>query len=173
MGRQIPDEVWQQLDPNAGRLSRRTAARMWIAFVLVLAVIGAGLLTWRSGLIAPRLIWPNTGWAWEQTADGVARVQVTIANGGKFPVTLVDAGRSGPGLNLLGAEGPLPARLQPDDEVVVVLVYRITDCAAAPRGPWPVMATAQRPWGTMTVAVAPVLDFQYWQEAVVEAWCDP
>jgi hypothetical protein len=98
---------------------------------------------------------------------------VYIANGGSFPATVRDAGRSGPGLDLMRVEGPLPATQQPDDEVAIWLTYRITDCDAAPRGSWPVTATVDRPWGTMAVAVAPEPHWDYWQEKVVSAYCHP
>ncbi len=169
----MPDEVWQRLNPNAGRLSRRTTAKMWIAFVLMLLLVGAGTLVWQTGLIAPRLVWPGNGSRWEMSDDGVARVDVEIHNAGRFPAIVIDAGRSGTGLDLLGVEGPLPVTLQPGDTALVVLVYRITDCDATPRSRWPVTAVVQRPWGTMTVDVPREHDYvMEWQEHVVSSWCD-
>jgi hypothetical protein len=67
--------------------------------------IGVGVLVWQSGLIAPRLVWPNSGMQWELSNDGVARVVVEIHNAGRFPATVVDAGRSGPGMDLLDVGG--------------------------------------------------------------------
>jgi hypothetical protein len=85
---------------------------------------------------------------------------------------VLDAGRSGPGLDLLGVVGPFPVTLQPGDTVGLVLVYRITDCNATPRRRWPVTASVERPWGTMTVDVAPEPEYAIdWQEQVVSSWC--
>jgi hypothetical protein len=146
---------------------------MSIAFVLSVLLFGAGVLVWRAGLIAPRLVWPANVMHWEMSDDGVARVDVEIHNAGSFPATVLDVGRSAPGLDLLGVEGPLPVTLQPGDTALVVLVYRISQCDATPRSHWPVTAVARGPWGTMTVDVAPgASHLSDWQEQVVSSWCD-
>jgi hypothetical protein len=158
-------------DPNAGRLSRRTARRLWIAFGLSLLLIGAGVGISRVGLVTPRLEWPNESRGWEQSPDGVSRVQVSLVNRGLLPVTLVSVGRSGAGLDLLNVEGPLPVKLARDEGVSLTLTYRITDCAAASGEAWPVPAEVEWLWGHRTVDVAPALDFDNWLQSVVATYC--
>ncbi len=74
-------------------------------------------------------------------------------------------------LDLLNVEGPFPLRLASGDVVQLTLTYRITDCAAAPGGAWPVTAQVERPWGRMAVNVTPELDFDTWLADVVDAYC--
>jgi hypothetical protein len=174
----VPDEVWQALDPDAGRLSRRTTIRGSIAFVLVLVLMVAAAVVWSAGLVVPRLAWPGNERSWEENPEWV-RVRVVVVNAGWWPVTVREVGRSGPGLELLGVEGPgraaspFPVTLQPDGRVEATLVYRITDCANYPRGSWPVTAVVDRPWGAMTVDVEPEYEWPVWQENVVQTWCRP
>src|SRR5690606_18478956 len=117
---------------------------------------------WRTGIVVPRLAWPDGLTEWEEDPAG-ARVRITVANSGRFPVTVLDVGRSAPGFELLGVEGrdrapsPFPVTLRPGEGVDAVLVYRITDCASPLVGDWPLTALVDRPWGTMTVEV-PVPD---------------
>ena len=175
----ISDEVWSRLDPSAGRLSRRTAVRGFVAVVLALVLVVAGSVVWRSGLVVPRLVWPNSERDWEENPDWV-RVHVLVSNDGWWPVTVREVGRSGPGLELLGVEGwdrgvpsPFPATLPPRSGIGATVVYRITDCQGYPRGSWPLTAVVERPWGVMTVDVRPEHDWPQWQEDIVSTWCRP
>jgi hypothetical protein len=183
MTRPVPDEVWQRLDPRAGVLSRRAVIRNWIALAMALVLFIAGALVWRSGVIAPRLVWPDGMRAWSLHQSGLARVQFLVFNAGWAPVTVLEVGRSAPGLELVRVDGgdvdfpaasPLPITLAPGTGIGVVLVYRVSDCETPPRGDWPVTARVQRPWGVMTVDVlsdAPA--GSPWQEDLVDLWCDP
>jgi hypothetical protein len=168
----VSDEVWRQLDPGAGRLSRRTRIRGWIGLGVVAVLIVASAAVWQTGLVVPRLAWPGGLQAWEQNPTGV-RVTFILANTGRFPATVLGIGRSGPGLEYVATEADLPATLAPGQSLGAVLVYRITDCTGYPRGSWPVTALVDRPWGTMTVDVAQEHPEYPWQEHVVSTWCRP
>jgi hypothetical protein len=180
MPRYVSDEVWQRLDPAAGRLSRRAVLRGWIAVVTALALVLAGTVVWRAGLVVPRLLWSNAEQHWVQTDDGF-RMDVLLLNTGWWPVTVVGVGRSAPGLELLGVEGDcrpegtgdrcVPLSLAPHTGVGMTLVYRISDCATAPMGDWPVTAAVRRPWGDVTVTVAEEFGISSWQSAAVDGWC--
>jgi hypothetical protein len=181
MSRPVPDKVWQQLDPRAGALSRRTAARMWTAFAVVAVVLAAGTLFWRNGIVVPRLVWPGGSRGWEET-NSVLRIQFELANAGWFPVTVQAVGRSGPGLELLGvepgeheyagrtADPPFPVTLRPGQSRTATLVYRITECADVPRGLWPVVAHVQRSVMSMSVDVIDEAG-DPWQERVTDWSC--
>jgi len=175
----ISDEVWRRLDPSAGALSRRTVIRMWAAAAAAVLLVIVGMQIWRTGIVVPRLVWPEGLTQFEENPDWV-RVQIVVSNAGQFPVTVRDVGRSGPGLELLGVEGwerspsPFPTTLQPGEGVGATLVYRITDCDGAPAGDWPVTALVDRPWGTMTVEVSYEAEAIHpWQDYVVSTWCRP
>jgi hypothetical protein len=173
----VPDEVWAQLDPHAGRLRWRTVVLNWVTIAGAALLVVAGALVWRTGIVVPRLAWPGDVRQWEEIPVG-ARVWVTVANEGRFPVTVLDLGRSAPGFELLGVEGPdrapspFPVTLRPGDRVDAVLVYRITDCDEW-AGVWPLTARVDRPWGPMTVEVAVPEYWQRWRDDVVLTWCRP
>lgn len=180
----ITDEVWQRLDPNAGKLPRRTAVRLGVAAVAALVLLAAGVAVWRTGLIVPRLAWPDGLHEWSTDPDGTLRIDFLVSNEGEFPVTVENVGRSAPGLQLLGvvagtvgfpsSEPVFPTRLAPHTGVGAVLIYRITSCLEAPTGSWPVTARVERPWGTMTVEVQDISNnISPWQEDVVGTWCRP
>jgi hypothetical protein len=183
MTRPVPDEVWQRLNPRAGVLSRRSVMRNWIAFAVAVVLLTAGTLVWRSGVIAPRLVWPNGMDHWALDRSGLAQVPVVVSNAGWSPVTVLDLGRSAPGLELLRVVGgdvdfpaasPLPVTLPPNTGIGVVLIYRVSDCETPPRGDWPVTARVQRPWGVMNVEVSSEAPAgSPWQQDLVELWCDP
>jgi hypothetical protein len=179
----ITDEVWQRLDPNAGKLPRRTAFRLGIAAVVALLLFVAGVAVWRTGLVVPRLAWPDGLHEWSMTPDGTARIDFLVENEGWFPVTVEGVGRSGPGMQLLEVVGGtvgypssdpvFPVRLAPHTGVGAVLIYRLSSCQP-PAGSWPVTAQVTRPWGTMTVDVQDTShNINSWQEELVASWCDP
>jgi hypothetical protein len=151
----ISDDVWRQLDPEAGRLPRRTVLRLrWsLGGAFVLAVL-AGLV-WQSGLTVPRLGWTdNSGYGWSIEGRHV-EYEMRISNDGWTPVTVTTLGRSGPGLALRSVRAQLPTTLRPDESMDATLVYDVTDCAAVPADAWPVPVTVSRVWGTATGYVHP------------------
>jgi hypothetical protein len=151
----VSDEVWRQLDPDAGRLPRRTVVRLrWsIASMLAIAVVAG--LGWWSGLVVPRLAWSSTGYSWSSIEDGIVQYEMPVTNRGWTSAEVVAIGRSGPGFELQTARAELPATLAPGQRIDVTLVYRVTDCAAVPGGAWPVPFTVRRAWGTVTAYVQP------------------
>jgi hypothetical protein len=180
MTRPVPDEVWQRLDPRAGVLNRRTAVRMWVAFAVALVLFVAWALVPR--IVMPRLVWPGVSRGWEET-NSVLRIQFEVANAGWYPVTVQAVGQSGPGLELLGVEPaeheyagrtagpPFPVTLRPGQSRTATLVYRITDCAAVPRGRWPVVADVQTSLISMSVDVIDEAG-EPWQERVTDWSCE-
>ena len=172
----VSDEVWRQLDPGAGRLPRRTVLRLrWtISTTLALALlVGLG---WRSGVVLPRLGWPNDGEGWSIEGNRV-EYSMHIANRGWTSVEVLDVGRSGPGFVLDSVRAQLPTTLRPGESMEAVLIYRVTDCAAVPAGEWPVPVTVKRPWGTATGYVLPPPETSpkapQWQRALADVSCAP
>lgn len=78
-------------------------------------------------------------------------VSVDFVNAGKESVTIVGAGRSGPGLKLLNAERRGPYVILPGESIALQLKYRVTSCKTAPRGTWPVPLRVLRPEGEETI----------------------
>jgi hypothetical protein len=157
-------EVWRQLDPAAGRLSRATVLRLRSAIVVVSTLMTVAALVWYSGVAVPRLRWSEEGgFGWATGPDFVSQA-VHVRNSGWVPLNVIGAGRSGPGLQLIAVqdgppeplmvrENPLPQVLRPGQSLTFVVVYRITDCSAIPTQPWPVPVRVQRPWGVQTVYI--------------------
>lgn len=182
MSRPVPDEVWQRLDPRAGTLSPRTAARLRRALAAAVVLFIAGVVTWHSGLVVPHVVWGQHGW--ELHRSGLARMHVTVANAGWVAVTVLDVGRSAPGFELLRVDGggpaenpepnPFPVTLGPGEGVEASLVYRLSDCDSAARDDWPMTARTQRPWGVLTVEMGDEASpIRRWQEHLIDSWCDP
>jgi hypothetical protein len=146
----VSDEVWHQLDPNAGRLSRPTLVRTWIAIALALAVVMGGAVVWASGAVAPQLLWGAYGITQASPPSDTMSLDVGITNTGLLPLTVLGVGASGPGLTLIDSAGPFPSHVASGATLRVTLTYRITDCAQVPAGSAPVALRIQRSWGTQT-----------------------
>jgi hypothetical protein len=156
---------------------------MWVAFAVAVVLFIVGTLVWTSGLIVPQLVSPGGLQASSVHVSGLARFEFAVSNAGRFPVTVLDVGRSAPGLELIQVRGgvldhaaasPLPVTLPPGTGVVVVLIYRITACDTPPQEDWPLTALVERPWGAMTVEVpSDPQGAGPWQEHLIDLWCDP
>jgi len=185
----LSDEVWRQLDPDAGRLPRHTVLRLrWSLAGAVAVAVLAGLV-WQSGLTVPRLSWtPNSGYGWSSsTLDRTIEFEIRISNRGWSTVEVLGLGRSGPGFELRSVRAPLPTTLRPGEDMDAVLVYQVTDCAAVPADEWPVPVTIRRTWGTATAHVQPPTQVAHvgqrvysgnpfaveWQRAAADAVCYP
>ncbi len=169
----VSDEVWHQLHPDAGRLSRRAVARVWIVIGLALALVVAGTTVWQSGTVVPQLSWDLSGIKATEPRSDMVGIDVRITNTGLATVIIDSVGRSGPGLDLVRTQGQFPVRLGPTMSVGVILFYRITDCARAPVGSWPVAVQVHRSWGIQTANPRYGLgdsDFP-WQRSVTGPWC--
>lgn len=160
----VSNDVWRQLDPVAGRLSRRSVRRLRIVVVVLIVLAVLAALSWRSGAVAPRLKWTDE-WGWEASVGPeLVSHAVVVVNDGWLPAQILGVGRSGPGLELVSVRegtsvdfregsGIFPYVLQPGAIVAFAVVYRITDCSAIPQDPWPVPVRVQRPWGVQTVYI--------------------
>jgi hypothetical protein len=158
----VRDEVWARLDPHAGRLSRRSTVRLWLGGSVLAVLAAVGVLVAHSGVIVAQLYWvPEAGSASGGGPDLPPYLEFTVANLGRVPVTVVGAGRSGPGLELIDAAGPFPVTLAPGDTMLVRLTYRITDCDGVPRGWWPVPLRVDRWWGEQTTEVTAGYDWPH------------
>src|SRR5262245_16892380 len=131
----VSDEVWRRLDPNAGRLRGPLSAR---TSVLLAVVVPAVLLAvWWSGLVVPKLSWPDGGWSAETRFDGTVYVQIEVANEGLVPATVLRVGGEGPGYHVIGVQGGLPVELGQGESVVLTIAYQVTDCAVLPHASFP------------------------------------
>jgi hypothetical protein len=174
MGPAVSDEVWRQLHPGAGRLSRRQAARAWIVIVMAFAVVTAGIAVGKSGLVTPQLEWALWGVKSTAPPTDTITMDVEITNRGLAPVTIIRVGRSGPGLALIATQGQLPVRLAATKSARISLVFRITDCEQSPTGSWPVTVEVHQAWRNQTAAPRPFGDDDFpWQRAVTDRWCHP
>jgi hypothetical protein len=168
----VTDDVWQHLHPGAGRLSRRGAARTWIAVGLSLALVTAVAAVLQSGLVVPQLGWDFWGVKPTRPVSDTVGIDVGITNFGLAPVTLAGIGRDGPGLHLTRVEGRLPVRVAPTASARLTLYYRITDCAETPVGSWPVAVRIAQPWGTRTATPRMTGSESFpWRRLVTDPWC--
>jgi hypothetical protein len=172
MGPAVSDEVWRQLHPDAGRLSRRETARAWIVIVAALAVVIAGTAVGKSGLITPQLGWSLWGVKPAEPPTDTVTLDVEITNTGLAPVTITRVGHSGPGLTLIATEGQLPVRLPATKGARLSLVFRITDCDERPTGSWPVTVEVHQAWRSRTAEPRSFADDDFpWQRVVMGPWC--
>jgi hypothetical protein len=172
MGPAVSDEVWRQLNPRAGRLSRREAVRAWIVIVMAFVVVTACIAVGRSGLVTPQLSWGLWGVKSAEPPTDTITLDVEITNMGLAPVTITRVGRSGPGLALIATQGHLPARLAATKSARISLVFRITDCEQRPTGSWPVTVEVHQAWRNQTAAPHPFGDDDFpWQRTVMDPWC--
>lgn len=193
----VSNEVWRQLDPAAGRLSRSTVWRLRVGIVVVGVLLTVALLVWYSGVLIPQVRWSEEGgFMWATGPDFVSQA-VHVHNDGWVPLTIVGAGRSTPGLQLIAVSdgppdvtqvrtNPLPYVLRPGQSLTFVVVYRITDCSVITKDPWPVPVRVRRPWGAQTVyipvppqpgtrryvhASGPYLPMVEWQRVISDQLC--
>jgi hypothetical protein len=140
-----------------------------IAGVSVAAVVVAGgFAIDRSGVVRPNLeLAADAGYQATVSSDTkIITRTVTVRNGGWTTVHVTGVGQDGPGLRLLGPADPggptksshvpgtpPPLDLHPGQIATMAVVYRVTDCAAVPSGPFPVTVRVDEPWGTQTINI--------------------
>lgn len=151
----ISDDIWQQLDRDAGRMSRRTFRRLGIAAVAVLLLGGAVTAGWTSAVSPLATDERASDSAETSVAPPSFQTTFEVRNRGLVPVTIVGVGRDGPGLKMSGPGMSLPLTVQPGANITVAITYSITDCSAYIRDPWPLPIRIDRPWGEQTVYVSP------------------
>jgi hypothetical protein len=146
----VSDEVWAQLDPRAGRLSRRGR------FALALAALGAAALVivvWAagaSGLVRPRL--SVDGWASQESGHASFSERVVLANHGWTTARLTAVTTPTRDLHVTGARG-LPVHIRPGETVTITVRLAVLDCANPPSGWIPVRARVSHWWGTTSAAL--------------------
>ncbi len=162
----LSPEVWQTLDPYVGRLRRRTRKRLSI-FLVVGALASAALITGhRVGLLDARLAWARQGgYMYSVPPGGPVQHELVVTNDGMVNLRLVGAGRSGPGLELISAEGSppqdsgpgfvagtFPMTLHPGETTSFLLTYSL-DCTLVRNEPWPVPVRVASWWGEQTAYI--------------------
>lgn len=151
----ISDEVWQQLDRNAGRMSRRGFVLFLVACLALAGVGSGGLIAWRT--VAQPLAADDDFLTYSATGGEhkVFSFQVRVRNQGIVPLTIVRAGADAPGLRLV-APGPASGqRVNAGQDFTLTLEYEVTDCAAVPTAALPLPLVVDQSWGRRTVHVQP------------------
>jgi len=197
----VSDEVWAELDPTAGPLSRTQRRRALAAASAAVIVLIAGFAIDRSGVVRAHIVYDSDSGDIGATTPNPQFFtrQVAVQNTGWTTVRVTGVGQDGPGLHLVrpgGPEGfpkdlelvgstPVPFDLHPGQIATVEVAYQITDCAAVPLGSFPVTLRVGRPWGTQTVDIslpptpAPGIadglvaatEMIGWQKAMADAAC--
>lgn len=139
------------MEPNAARVPRRIALQLWLGAMITVLILAAGLAWW-AGAVTPRF---GPGGGSEYGVDrGTIFYGISLRNTGYLPVTIIEAGRSGAGLELTAVDGDFPITLQRGEETWIKLHYRVTDCAAVTSDAWPVPLIVERLWDAQTVNIA-------------------
>ncbi|MEU8075402.1 hypothetical protein AB0B31_08115 [Catellatospora citrea] len=125
-------------DDEAAAAARPLPGQVKPTVLLVAALIlVAAWGVWRWG--APDLVQngaKGVGYGWDPPS-----ITFSLHNDGFTDVTVLEAGRSGPGFELQRVEG-VPVLLPPGESGRITLVYRVTDCGRVPTGAWPVPVVA-------------------------------
>src|SRR5262245_37247649 len=152
MTRMVSDEVWQQLDPHAGRLPERTTRRLWRIAAVMSVFMATAAAAWYGGLAVPQLAAENQSASTTGSINEPAEVthEVRIRNNGWVSIRVTGAGLRVPGLRLEGVTGDFPHALVPGESMTVTLRYLVTDCAAASGRELVILVHVDRPWGTQT-----------------------
>jgi len=139
------------MEPNTARASRWIGLQLWLAAMITAFILAAGLAWW-AGAVTPRF---GPGGGSEYGADrGTVFYGISLRNAGYLPVTIIDAGRGGDGLELTAVDADFPITLQRGEETWIKLHYRVTDCAAVTNDAWPIPVIVERLWGAQTVNIA-------------------
>ncbi|WP_194918960.1 hypothetical protein [Catenulispora rubra] len=201
--RWVSDEVWAELDPNAGTMSRAQRRRALAVASAAVAVLIAGFTIDRSGVVQA-----HVDYSADSSDSGAASPktkfftrQVAVQNNGWTTIHVTSVGKDGPGLHLVRPNGPeglpkdldlqgstaVPFDLHPGQIAIVEVAYQVTDCAAVSSDPFPVALRVDRPWGTQTVDISlplmpapgitnglvPASDMIGWQKEMADAVCNP
>lgn len=164
----VSDDVWQQLDPRAGALTRGQRRRIVAASAAAATILTAGFAIDRSGFVWARAAYdPRAGLESSVSVNpGIIAQEVPVKNTGWTTIRVTGVGQDGPGLHLVGPgdsvgtkqvaelQGkPLPFDVHPGQTVMLAIGYRVTDCDAVPSGPFPIAVRIDRPWGTQTISI--------------------
>lgn len=164
----VGDDVWQQLDPRAGALTRGQRRRAVTATTAAAVILTAGYANDHSGLMWARAVYDHHS-ALESSISVKSHIiaqEIPVENTGWTTIRVTGIGQDGPGLRLVrpgDAVGTaqvselrgerLPFDLHPGQTVILAIGYRVTDCDAVPSGPFPIAVRVDRPWGTQTISI--------------------
>jgi hypothetical protein len=155
----LSDEVWAQLDPHCGRLSRRTAAKIWIVAAGAVVALIAILVVYLAGFVTPRLHADGSSYSMERPVVVSAEHPATIT----MRFVLMNYGSTAVSIHSLG--GPLdgdlsaltfvstwnvPPTLPAHAGQEVTVTYQLTSCAGFTTSP------------TLPVANVPVAVLRWW-----------
>ncbi|NRQ33214.1 hypothetical protein HII36_15370 [Nonomuraea sp. NN258] len=179
----LRNEVWWALDHRAGRPGPMAKLAVGFLVVVLFAAMLTGKELWARGYGRAMLSADPMSADFHALAERSALLVTrgkkrprefiyafSVYNAGEPDLHIVSAGRSGPGLRLLGvkvdyrnllddyrpfeSEG-LPAVLKAREHVIVFLRYRVTDCSRVPKGVWPVPFTVEHALGAAIVDIEP------------------
>ena len=150
----LTDEVWRQLDPDAGRLSRGDRRKVAVAIGLVGCLGVAAVLVRLSGLIVPNIAIGMTASSGVDSQQHTFFQTINVHNGGWRTETVVGVAGPPRGVRITAVDG-LPVSISADSESHVTVHYVVDDCALAVPGPDPVTLRLRRPWGTASATVTP------------------
>jgi hypothetical protein len=164
----ISDQVWEQLDPYAGRLSPRARRRVQAGVVALTLVAVAGTALWWVGLLNPRLSINDENFSAKTLGrERTFTLIIRLENHGPATEHIGSLGRSGPGLELTSTE--VPAEIGAGARVEATLHYHVTDCSAVPRQDWPIPVRINRSWGSRTAWPAGPLIVAYTEDTDPDA----
>jgi hypothetical protein len=167
----VSDEVWAQLDPRAGALSRADTRLITRLTALAVVVAAAAMALWVSGFVRANLSWSDSqgyGSSFNPHTHTFS-TDVVVKNNGWTAVRVTGIGGDGAGLHLTGTTQPhistdlgrtVPFTLEPGQTAILALDYQVTDCAAVTSGSFPVPVRVKRFWGTQTVSVGIATDLE-------------
>jgi hypothetical protein len=150
----LTDEVWRQLDPDAGRLSPVERRRVTIAIGVVCTLAIAALLVRLSGVIVPNIAIGTTAFSGVDTGPRTFFQTLNVHNGGWRAEEVVAVARPPRGMRITAVDG-LPISIPADSEAHVTVHYVVDDCSAVTPGPVAVTLRLHRPWGTASATVTP------------------
>lgn len=149
----VSDEVWAQLDPRAGRLSRRGRLALAGATALTAAAVVAGYALLAGGTVWPRLSVESDWSGHFSPGRHNFSETLTIDNDGWAGARIVSVGAPR-GLRVTGVDG-LDGEVGAGGSAALTVHYLVTDCARPPAEPVTLLLHVDRWWGTATVRLRP------------------
>jgi len=150
----LTDEVWRQLDPDAGRLPPGERRRVAIAIGLVCILGIAALLVRLSGLVVPNIAVGTTVSSGADSTQHTFFQTLNVHNGGWRPEKVVGVANPQQRVRVTAVDG-LPVSIPVDSEAHVTVHYVVDDCSSVTPGWLPVTLRLHRPWGTASATVTP------------------
>jgi len=150
----LTDEVWRQLDPDAGRLPPGERRRVTIAIGVVCTLGIAALLVRLSGVIVPNIAIGTTAASGVEGGQHTFFQTMSVHNGGWRTERVVGVGQPASAIRVTAVDG-LPLSIPAGSEAQLTVHYLVEDCAAVRPGSMSVTLRLHRPWGTASATVTP------------------